>query len=82
MKHRLTALAAAAAVAFGFCGDLLPAPGAAETAVYAAENTDCTVDISHAEAVAGEKVSVSISVNSAVGIGGLRLTYVLALQRD
>ncbi|HAG13569.1 MAG TPA: hypothetical protein DCG49_06870, partial [Ruminococcus sp.] len=40
MKHRLTALAAAAAVAFGFSGDLLPALNAAEYTVFAAETVD------------------------------------------
>ncbi len=52
MKHRLTSLAAAAAVAFGFSGDLLPALNAADFTVFAAET------------VASGTVSQSISILS------------------
>ena len=87
LRSRLTAGLLAAGILLSYPAGLPVSPDimqvfAAETAVYAAENADCTVDISHAEAAAGEKVSVSISVNSTVGIGGLRLTYDPALQPD
>ena len=42
MKHRIISFAAAAAVAFGFCGDLLPALNAADYTVFAAETASGT----------------------------------------